>query len=96
MAKRGHFQDNARTIVDSRDRNKKQRRQTPPPIPPPITRHSPSRSSSSGSSLDDDTVGHYPAILGQSVIADRYEIQSELGTGTFGKVFNCTFFTRWC
>ena len=89
MAKRGHFQDNARTIVDSRDRNKKQRRQTPPPIPPPITRHSPSRSSSSGSSLDDDTVGHYPAILGQSVIADRYEIQSELGTGTFGKVFNC-------
>ena len=90
MAKRGHFQQdqNARTATDRRDGNKKQRRHTPPPLP--ATRCSPSRSRSpTGSSLDDDMVGHYPAILGESVIAGRYEIQSELGTGTCGKVFNC-------
>ena len=97
MAKRGYSErgrDHGRhrgdqVREDSRDRHKKQRRNVPPPLPP--TRHSASRSPSpsSNSSLDDDMVGHYPAILGQSVIADRYEIQSELGTGTFGKVFNC-------
>jgi len=62
-----------------------------PPPPPPYS-HAydggrPSDESDSSSAVD-DTKGHFPTVPGR-LIDGRYEVVSELGTGTFGKVFEC-------
>ena len=49
-----------------------------------------SNSESSGDCSVDDSVGHFnPVLKGHCRIKGRYIVWEELGTGTFGKVFEC-------
>lgn len=77
MAKRGYHQGNHHE--DTRDRKRRGRIAAPRSL---------SRSASGSSSCIDDSVGHYPTVIG-NILAGRYTIQQELGIGTFGKVFRC-------
>ena len=49
-----------------------------------------SESSQSSDSSVDDTIGHFnPKLGGHCRIRGRYIVWRELGTGTFGKVYEC-------